>query len=230
LGRPKPANWSAGNRYWLALFLGEPALTRRWPAFFFIYLALQSAAIVLLLLSPDSPDYFAILFALLSMRVMQRLEPRKGALFIAAFTLLTAIPLVFSTGPLDALAFSMLYTAANALFGYFSSAARRADRAHLRNQGMQAELQQANQHLQVYSDQLKQLAMARERNRLAREIHDSVSQILFSITLNTRSAQLLLEKDPAGVRAHLEQLQALVQSALAEMRSLITQLRLPPAA
>ncbi len=210
---------------WLALFLGEPALTRRWSAFFIIYLALQSAAIVLLLLSPDSPDYFAILFALLSMRVMQYLEPRKGAGVIAAFTLLTAFPLIYSTGPLDALAFSMLYTAANALFGYFSRAARRADQAHLRNQGMQAELQQANQRLQDYSDQLKQLAMARERNRLARELHDSVTQTVFSMTLTAQSARLLLDRDPARVGPQLEHLNALARSALAEMQTLISELR-----
>jgi hypothetical protein len=55
---------------------------------------------------------------------------------------------------------------------------------------------------------------------------DSVSQTMFSILLTTRAAQLLLERDPARVRAQLVQLQELVQSALAEMRSLITQLRI----
>jgi two-component system NarL family sensor kinase len=74
-----------------------------------------------------------------------------------------------------------------------------------------------------------------ERNRLARELHDSVSQTMFSIILNIRSTQILLERDPAQVRAQqvraqqvrtqLEQLQKLTQSALAQMRSLIAQLR-----
>jgi signal transduction histidine kinase len=210
---------------WLVVFLGEPVLTRRWRAFFFVYLAVESTAIALLLLSPDSPDYFAILFALLSMRVMQRFEPRPGGLFIAAFTPLTAIPLIYSTGPLDAFAFTLLYIAADALFGYFSLAARRASQANERNQAMQAELQEANQRLLAYTDQVKQLARARERNRLARELHDSVTQTVFSMTLTAQSARLLLDRDPARVGAQLDHLNALAKSALSEMQTLISELR-----
>ena len=43
--------------------------------------------------------------------------------------------------------------------------------------------------------------------------------------LNTRTAQILIERKPEQVRIQLEQLQALTQEALAEMRSLIAQLR-----
>jgi signal transduction histidine kinase len=72
---------------------------------------------------------------------------------------------------------------------------------------------------------VEELAAMEERNRLARELHDSVSQTMFSLLLATRSAQILLERDPVRVRPQLEQLQELTQSALAQMRSLIAELR-----
>ena len=66
-----------------------------------------------------------------------------------------------------------------------------------------------------------------ERNRLARELHDTVSQLIFSINLTTRSAQLLLKQEPARVADQLNLLQKMTTNALTQLRSLITQLRPP---
>ena len=93
------------------------------------------------------------------------------------------------------------------------------------SQEMLSELQITHQKLEAYAAQAEELAALEERSRLARELHDSVSQTMFSIVLNTRSTQILLERDPDRVRPQLEQLQALTQNALAEMRGLIAQLR-----
>ena len=90
---------------------------------------------------------------------------------------------------------------------------------------MLSELQETHRQLQAYADQVEELATIEERSRLARELHDSVSQTLFSIVLNTRSAQILQERNPARVKPQLEQLQELTQNTLAQMRSLIAQLR-----
>ena len=71
-------------------------------------------------------------------------------------------------------------------------------------------------------------AVLEERNRLARELHDSVTQQLFSITLTAQAARMQLERDPQRVASQLERLQETAGAALAEMRALIYQLR-PPA-
>jgi signal transduction histidine kinase len=71
-------------------------------------------------------------------------------------------------------------------------------------------------------------AVLEERNRLARELHDSVSQQLFSITLTAQAARAQLEKNPQRAATQLERLQETATAALAEMRALIFQLR-PPA-
>ncbi len=71
-------------------------------------------------------------------------------------------------------------------------------------------------------------AVLEERNRLARELHDSVTQQLFSITLTAQAARVQLERNPQRVAQQLERLQETATAALAEMRALIYQLR-PPA-
>ena len=69
------------------------------------------------------------------------------------------------------------------------------------------------------------IAANEERAHLARELHDSVTQVLFSMTLLTRSIELLLARDPARVAERLGELRTLQRDALAEMRSLIFELR-----
>ncbi len=73
--------------------------------------------------------------------------------------------------------------------------------------------------------QAAELAASEERAHLARELHDSVTQALFSMTLITRSIELLMAKDPESAREKLSALRDLQRDALAEMRSLIFELR-----
>jgi PAS domain S-box-containing protein len=73
--------------------------------------------------------------------------------------------------------------------------------------------------------QASELASSSERAHLARELHDSVTQALFAMTLVSRSIELLLPRDPAAARAKFSELRELQREALAEMRSLIFELR-----
>ena len=77
--------------------------------------------------------------------------------------------------------------------------------------------------------QSRQVAALEERARLARELHDSVTQALFSMTLHTRAAQLSAVREGNGpdgqLSRSLSQLHDLTQGALAEMRALIFELR-----
>lgn len=88
--------------------------------------------------------------------------------------------------------------------------------------------------LLIESDRAAQAAVEEahrraERQRLAGELHDSVSQALFSMTLHTRALQLAAQQDGADPHGEmvrgLAQLRDLTQTALAEMRALILQMR-----
>ncbi|MDR6226247.1 GAF domain-containing sensor histidine kinase [Desmospora profundinema] len=69
--------------------------------------------------------------------------------------------------------------------------------------------------------------LSRERNRLARDLHDSVNQKLFSLSLTARAAQQLSPEHRELLRESLQDIQNWSHEALREMRSLIWQLRPP---
>lgn len=71
----------------------------------------------------------------------------------------------------------------------------------------------------------KQTAVLEERNRLARELHDSVTQVLFGLTLNLEAAAGLMERRPERSAELITRAQEMAAEALAEMRSLIFELR-----
>ena len=73
--------------------------------------------------------------------------------------------------------------------------------------------------------QAQQLSALEERQRLARELHDSVSQALYSIALGARTARTLLDRDPSKAAEPLDYVRSLAEAGLAEMRALIFELR-----
>jgi PAS domain S-box-containing protein len=73
--------------------------------------------------------------------------------------------------------------------------------------------------------QAQELAILQERQRLARELHDSVSQALYGIVLGTRSARTLLHRDLHKLATLLDNIQAQAEASLTEMRTLIFELR-----
>lgn len=100
-----------------------------------------------------------------------------------------------------------------------------SETARLESQRLLLELKKAHRQLAKASRQAEELIEIRERARMANELHDSVSQLMFSIKLLAQSTRLMIEKDPAAVPHQLEQLQELTNRALLQMRSLITQWR-----
>jgi len=76
-------------------------------------------------------------------------------------------------------------------------------------------------------EQKEQLAVLEERQRVARELHDSISQALFTLTLNLESAQAFLKKDSSRVPALLERAHQVAKTARADVRALISDLRPP---
>ncbi len=83
----------------------------------------------------------------------------------------------------------------------------------------------AIENARLYEDGRK-LAFIEERNRLARELHDSVSQLLFSVVLNSEAASALVENDPRLAKTRIESVRDVANEAREQMRDLLTELRL----
>lgn len=82
----------------------------------------------------------------------------------------------------------------------------------------------ALQNAQLF-EQAQELATMKERQRLARSLHDAVSQTLYSTSVIAEALPLLWKRDPAQGEYHLSQLRRLTRGALAEMRTLLLALR-----
>jgi GAF domain-containing protein/ligand-binding sensor domain-containing protein len=74
-------------------------------------------------------------------------------------------------------------------------------------------------------EQARQAAVVQERSRLARDLHDAVTQTLFSASLLAEAIPACWEIDPNEGRSLLEELRRLTRGALAEMRTLLLELR-----
>ncbi|MYV54082.1 GAF domain-containing sensor histidine kinase [Streptomyces sp. SID3212] len=71
----------------------------------------------------------------------------------------------------------------------------------------------------------RELTIAEERSRLAHELHDAVSQKLFSLRLTAQAAAALVDRDPARAKDELQQVTALAAEAAEELRAAVVELR-----
>jgi signal transduction histidine kinase len=133
--------------------------------------------------------------------------------------------LIDEKGPVFGLTMTVLNTGYCLLFSGYARQVQTAEMVRQRNQQILGDLQVAHRRLQGYALQVEALAAERERSRLARELHDSVTQTVFSMNLTVQSARLLLAREPDRAARQLERLEELAASAMGEIQVLVSQLR-----
>jgi signal transduction histidine kinase len=196
-----------------------------------LYLLIQTGIVLALLLLNRPPlDFCALLFTPISMSAVLYYGRRKGFIWIAAFTVAMAVPLIVlqTNKPAGAL-MTLTYGGLAFLMGGYAYQVREAEAARWETGRMLGELQLAHARLQQAAGQREELAAEHERNRLARELHDSVTQTVFSMNLTVQAARLLLGRDNARATSQLLRLEELGASALREIQTLVSSLRPTPA-
>jgi signal transduction histidine kinase len=226
-----PSRWIAAGLltlFTLLLLLSYwPRLNARInPALYFI---IQAAFTLALLSLRPFLDFYAVLFGILSVQTIQVYPRVAGFQWIAAFSLLAGIALVIGMGWLDGLPLFLLYTALFIILAYLVTLKDQAERAQQESEFLLKELRKAHAQLQEQAAQAEELAIMKERNRLARDLHDSVTQALYSQTLYAEAAaRQLTDGDIREASSHVREMRQTAQQALQEMRLLIFELR-PPA-
>ncbi len=203
----------------------EPLLSKRFHWHVWIYFPMQTALVVVLSILRPFLDFHTVLYFPLFIQVFRTLSRFAALSWMILFVFLLSITVIQGMGLWQGFAFILLNLASGTfLISYdFLYMQTKADEAE--SQRLLIDLQSAHQKLQEYAAQAEELAAARERNRFARELHDSVSQVIFGITLTSQAARLLLERDPAQVPTQIQRLQEMTSGALAQLRSLIAELR-----
>jgi len=154
---------------------------------------------------------------------------RSVLLFCLGTVLLDSVPIFFilNTSPIPHLRFPLfgttfIRTAIFLLVGYMIVKLMDGQRAQ-RN-----ALHQANERLTQYAGTLEQLTISRERNRLARELHDVVAHTLSGVAVELEGVKALWNNEPIQAQTMLDQCLNTVRSGLTETRRALQALRATP--
>jgi signal transduction histidine kinase len=164
-----------------------------------------------------SSDAFGLLSFIVGIQAVLVVSNRVAIMWIALLYLIESGGAVWERGIEDSIA-AVFNIAVFILTYVFAYIVRQAEIARLHNEQLLAELQSAQR-------QLHDLAVAEERNRLARDLHDSVKQQIFATTMQLGAARVLLQRNPHPVQAHVVEAEQLAQQAGAELSLLIHELR-----
>lgn len=105
---------------------------------------------------------------------------------------------------------------------------RRERKSRSRAFALSVELDEANEKLRAFSRQVEELAATTERNRIAREIHDTIGHSLTVVNVQLETAKALLDTDTEKAGSFLEKAQEVTKKGLAEVRSSVASLRASP--
>ncbi len=204
----------------------EAWLGRRWPGFIWIYLFVQTVLVTGMLLAIPEMDFLPSLFYPLCFQAVLQLGRRTGFAWIVALVLIfSPLVLIGWEWQIEGIATVLLDGAACFFVGSYAHLIQRAERARESNQQLLIEVQEAYRRLQDHAAQVEEYAILQERNRMARELHDSVTQTIFSMNLTVQAARMLVEKDLARAAHELDRLGELARSAIGEIQVLVDQLR-----
>jgi len=87
------------------------------------------------------------------------------------------------------------------------------------------KLESANREIAAAQERELELVVVKERERLARELHDNLGHVLAVLAVQLEAAQRLLKVDPVQADAHLQELKALVRQSMGDLRCALADLR-----
>lgn len=231
-------NFSQGFPYrWLttglllifcAIFFAQEKVCDLHPRGNIAYMFIQTAiAAALVLLPPRIFGWLVILFYVLSAQSMFMFPFRVGMAWIGFFFAISSVVLVISDGLENALISLPIYLGGFLFFGAFSYQTVQAERSRRESERLLAELQTAHRQLQEYASKVEELAVSEERNRLAREVHDTLGHRLTVAAVQLEGAQRLIPDDPERAAGMVATVRGQVREALSELRATVATLRAP---
>ncbi len=186
-----------------------------------VYFLVQlSLAATLILLRGSAGELSLILLPMAGQSAL--LLPLPGMIPICFLIYVTlVIPIILHSRWVDAIVIAVVYGTGIVFVVVFTRVAASEREAR-------TALAEANQLLRDHASQVEELATTKERNRLAREIHDSLGHYLTVVNVQIGAAQAILDHDRPRALDHLSKAQVLTQEGLAEVRHSVAALRASP--
>lgn len=157
------------------------------------------------------------------------LLPRPGVLLVCtSIVAALGVSIGLENGWAVGLQAAAQYTVAVVFVVAFTHIAFREQNARIEIERLATELGEANRKLREYAAQAEELAATRERNRMAREIHDSLGHYLTAVNMQIEAARAVLDRDRSHALDALAKAQSLTKEGLAEVRRSVAALRASP--
>ena len=150
----------------------------------------------------------------------------KRALF--AFTLSTSLLPIVISAIFDPATLTLQITNSTGRLVIFSIVGYLVNVIASAQRRQRKQLAEKNAQLIHYAATLEQLTIAQERNRLARELHDTLAHTLSAVNVQLKALEVLMEQDSGDVRSALLQTQDLTQRGIQESRRALQALRASP--
>jgi signal transduction histidine kinase len=189
-----------------------------------LYLGVQTL-IVLGMVILLWPNFF--LFYVLSVQAMILLPPKRGLLWIGVFVLMGIGPVVYQEGWPDGLLDALLIGFGFLFIGAFGYTRIRAEAARCESQRLLEELRVAHRQLQEHAERAEELAVAEERVRLSRDLHDTLGHRLTVAVVQLEGAERLIPSDPKQAAHMVETVREQIREGLSELRRTVATLRAP---
>ncbi|BCX04001.1 MAG: hypothetical protein KatS3mg053_1939 [Candidatus Roseilinea sp.] len=193
-----------------------------------IVLALQTAIALAMCVVPGARySFMLIIFAILGAQIGITLWVRVAVLWWLVLFVALMVSHIAVFGLLEGLIAGGANAAGFFFFTLVGGLMRQAQIARERSEQLSAELQAANDRLQAMSLQLQQLAVAEERNRIARELHDSLGHRLTAAIVQLEGAQRLITTDPERAARVVGAMRDQMKEGLSDLRRSVALLREP---
>ncbi len=207
----------------LLLLLINPRFDR--PLGHHLLLAVEVALVVAVYwLRPQPEDDVFVLFFLLS-GVVTLVVPLRAAL---AWIVLFSATTLFNVGLMwgwPAAAGWISAAGGHLFFGLFGYLLKQTIDSSERTEKLYGELQAAHDQLQQFAAQSRQLAVAEERNRLAREMHDALGHRLTVAVVQLEGARRLIPQEPERAAGMVDEMRSQLKEGLGDLRRTLAALR-----
>lgn len=221
-----PVVFALGAIYGVLGIFGSSYLNCRpagWPVA--AYYVTQSVLLTAMIFVSPIRGFFGLIALPLASQSILDLRPRAAtavcAYLFAINIAVWAIPFGFE-GIWQAV---VNYSAGFAFTIVFTVITKQAVTAREREVKLRRELESANAQLRAHAAQMEELATTRERNRMAREIHDGVGHYLTVVKTQLDAASALLPADPPRARESVVKASRLAAEALDDVRRSVGALR-----
>lgn len=192
------------------------------------YFAVTIALAFVIMVVSESESFVVIINLPLVAHAVTRLKFWGVAAVCAAVLVSFGVALGLYVEPLIAVQASIASASGVAFVAIFTRVAINEQHARKEVERLANELTSANQKLREYAAQVEELATTRERNRIAREIHDGLGHYLTVINMQIQAARAVQESDPTRASEAMGKAGAMAQEALADVRRSVAALRSSP--